>query len=285
MKIFWSKKLFFSAIAAMTTLTLSAAASGGDPFMVVVEQEAGSSSVLLPQRRAQRRRKPASRPLRRRRPVLDGTSSDAIATDPLLSVPTTPDGIATSTPSSAPVGGATTGDRTAGVECNFVHCDFSTLQVASYLSNAAQSERLLLDCGIISVTADKDGQSRNVNVFDSANLSGRGEEFDSDLGSPNKLCPIPGPGRGRGGEPDSEFANCNPQGNLLIIQNKSLVESIPNDDGDGGCMYIKFQNMVNLYDMGLLDMEDPMTIAVRLLFIFSTNTSHFNLMNLFSCIF
>jgi hypothetical protein len=152
----------------------------------------------------------------------------------------------------------------SGMECSFVHCDFSTLDVASYISSSAQTERLLRDCGIISVTAEKDGQSRNVNIFNSSNLLGRSEDFDWDLGSPNAQCPIPGPGRGRGGNSDSQYANCNPQGNLLIIQNTSLAESTPNDAGDGGCMYIKFQNMVNLDDMGLLDMEDPMTIAVHI---------------------
>jgi hypothetical protein len=103
-----------------------------------------------------------------------------------------------------------------------VHCDFATLQVASFLSNAAQQQQILLDCGITSVTAaSNSGEPRNVNVFNSSDIKGTHPKFDPDLGSPNRLCPSKGPGRGRGGRPNGPFPNCIPQGNLLIIQDNN----------------------------------------------------------------
>jgi hypothetical protein len=147
-------------------------------------------------------------------------------------------------------------------ECNLVRCDFNTLQVASFLSNEAQKQQILTDCGIISVTADKNGKPRNVNVFNSSDIKGTGRAFDPDLGAPNRNCPNKGPGIGSGGGPASAYPNCDAQGNLLIIQDNNN-ESTPNDAVNGGCMFIKFQNEVHLYDMGLLDMEEPMTITVR----------------------
>jgi hypothetical protein len=59
-----------------------------------------------------------------------------------------------------------------------------------------------------------------INVFDSSNVQGGGERTgDFDLGSPNSLCRPSGPGIGDGGGPNSRFPNCDPQGNMLILQN------------------------------------------------------------------
>jgi hypothetical protein len=146
--------------------------------------------------------------------------------------------------------------------CQIIACDFSTLQVASYMSNEAQIQKILQDYGIISISAnDGNGKPRNVNVFDSSDIKGR--KFDPDLGSPNRRCPDKGPGRGRGGGPKTDFPNCVPQDNLLIIQNTNYDESTPNYSPNGGCMYIEFEKEVTLFDMGLLDMEEPITITVR----------------------
>jgi hypothetical protein len=152
-------------------------------------------------------------------------------------------------------------------ECPLVHCDFATLQVARYLSNSTQKQRLLEACGILSITAKKNGISRNVNVFNSSNIRSASWTDDPDLGSPNQNCPSGGgPGIGIGGGPSATYPNCVPQGNLLIIQDTGTPESRPNDSGNGGCMYIKFQNDVSLVDMGLLDTEEPgLTITVRTL--------------------
>jgi hypothetical protein len=152
--------------------------------------------------------------------------------------------------------------------CALVHCDFATLAVASYLSNAPQQQRLLEACDIISMTANKNGVSRNVNVFNSSNIRSTNARDDPDLGSPNRNCPVKGPGIGIGGGGNATYPNCIPQGNLLIIQDTGTPESRPNDSADGGCINIKFQNVdgVSLFDMGLLDVEEPrLNITVRVL--------------------
>jgi Ni/Co efflux regulator RcnB len=154
------------------------------------------------------------------------------------------------------------------VECPLVHCDFATLQVAQFLSNESQKQRILEACGIISVTAKKNGRSRNVNVFDSSNIRSTSWKDDPDLGSPNRDCPSNGPGIGVGGGPNTTYPNCVVQGNLLIIQDTSTPESRPNDSGNGGCMYIRFADGVSLVDMGFLDMEEPgLNITVRVVFL------------------
>jgi hypothetical protein len=116
--------------------------------------------------------------------------------------------------------------------------------------------KLLNDCGL-RVTATKDGETLDVNVFNSSDVGGRTSKFDTDLGSPNENCPNPGPGIGDGGKPGALYPNCVPQNNLLIIQNKNNLEDDPNDSPFGGCFIIEFQQSVELVNMGLLDMEEP----------------------------
>jgi hypothetical protein len=156
---------------------------------------------------------------------------------------------------------------TSAKECPLIHCDFATLQVARYLSNDVQKQRLLEACGIISIVAQSKpgGVFRNVNVFNSSNIRSTNVRDDPDLGSPNRQCPNKGPGIGVGGGPNAAFPNCVAQGNLLIIQESGKPESRPNDAANGGCMYINFQRSVALVDMGFLDMEEPgLNITVRL---------------------
>jgi hypothetical protein len=121
-------------------------------------------------------------------------------------------------------------------ECPLVHCDFATLQVARYLSNDTQKQRLLNACGIVSVTAKNNDVSRNVNVFSSSKIRSTNTRDDPDLGSPNRNCPVKGPGIGIGGGPNATYPNCIAQGNLLIIQEAGNPESRPNDAANGGCM-------------------------------------------------
>ena len=83
-----------------------------------------------------------------------------------------------------------------------------------------------------------------------------------DLGAPNEGCG--GPGIGDGGAPGSEFENCMPQGNLIIIHNNDLMMNPdpPNDSGEGGCIKFEFFNKVKLSNMGLLDLESSGKITV-----------------------
>jgi hypothetical protein len=151
--------------------------------------------------------------------------------------------------------------------CDFIRCDFARLAVASFLSNPAQKAQILRDCGIASVTAeDPEGVPRNVNVFDSADIKGTGAKYDPDLGAPNQACGLVngqrGKGIGAGGMPTAPFPNCLPQDKLLIIQNTDYNETVPNDSPFGGCIILDFARKMNLFDMGLLDVEEPIQILV-----------------------
>jgi hypothetical protein len=53
------------------------------------------------------------------------------------------------------------------------------------------------------------------------------------LGSPNQECSPSGPGEGRSGAPGEFGENCEPQGNVLIIQNNDDDEMPDPNDGGG----------------------------------------------------
>jgi hypothetical protein len=116
----------------------------------------------------------------------------------------------------------------------------------------------------------------NVNVFDTGNIKSTRPDDDPDLGSPNRKCkPSGGPGVGSGGIPSAKFPNCDPLGNVLILQNRNVSDR-PNDDPTGGCIlfdwlqfyYYGYRDgdynfQVSLLDFGLLDIEEGATINVR----------------------
>ena len=148
--------------------------------------------------------------------------------------------------------------------CPYVKCDFSTLDPGAYVTKGtgSQSAALLESCGLSVIAMGADNEMREVNVFDSSEM----DVDDPDLGSPNEMCSPPGPGVGMGGEPTSYFSNCDPQGNLLIIQDPRVPdETDPNDSGFGGCFKFEFVVEFSLINMGLLDVEEPTSITVSLL--------------------
>jgi hypothetical protein len=120
-----------------------------------------------------------------------------------------------------------------------------------------------------------------INVFDSLNgVLSKYPRDDPDLGAPNTACgPIldngkNGLGRGNGGKPfitvggqrvENPYKDCDPLGNLLIIQNGDIrVEEKANDSPFGGCMEFEFNGLqVTLNDFGLLDLEETVEITVR----------------------
>ena len=63
---------------------------------------------------------------------------------------------------------------------------------------------------------------------------------DPDLASPNEKCPKPGPGVGNGGTPNKPGANCEPQGNVLIIQEENKHHK-PDDNAYGGTISFTFE--------------------------------------------
>jgi hypothetical protein len=175
------------------------------------------------------------------------------------------------------------------VEYKDVVCDFSTLVPGVPLTNGDQAEKLRDTCSMSvrprNTMPGKVYTDPPINVFDSLHgVHGRHARDDPDLGAPNRACgPIlphgqTGPGRGRGGQPllrvmdngtwiDNPYKNCDPLGNLLIIQNGDIrVEEKANDSPFGGCMDFEFHGMdnVTLIDFGLLDMEEAVEITLYL---------------------
>jgi hypothetical protein len=133
------------------------------------------------------------------------------------------------------------------------------------MSVDSQSTQLHNDCGV-TVSAMEGALLRQINVFNSSDIRGRNDSYNPDLGSPNEMCTPSGPGIGHGGTPGGPFSNCEPQGNLLVIQNPNIVnQSEPNDSPFGGCLKFDFDTEVDMINMGLLDVEEALNITVRLL--------------------
>jgi hypothetical protein len=163
-----------------------------------------------------------------------------------------------------------------------VFCDFSTLVAGVPLTNSDQAERLRKTCKMSVTPSDTTAgtvySNPPINIFDSGKSILK-EGDDPDLGAPNRACGRivngqTGPGRGRGGKPlisvdgqlvDNPYKNCEPLGNLLIIQNGDIsVEEKANDSRFGGCMNFEFNgSRVNLIDFGVLDVEEEIEITVR----------------------
>mmetsp|Transcript_27256 Transcript_27256/g.49270 ORF Transcript_27256/g.49270 Transcript_27256/m.49270 type:complete len:97 (-) Transcript_27256:326-616(-) len=84
-------------------------------------------------------------------------------------------------------------------------------------------------------------------LVDAAN-PGTLEKGDPDLGSPNKKCPISGPGQGEGGERDVRGANCQPQRRVVIIQEDNDYPEIPDDNEGGGTIsFVFIKPVINGY--------------------------------------
>ena len=87
---------------------------------------------------------------------------------------------------------------------------------------------------------------------------------DPDLGSPNEMCSPAGPGTGEGGEPGEPVRNCEPLGNVLIIQEvNDCPDDIPDDAGDGGVLTLDFAESRAVYvkELGLLDIDYATSIT------------------------
>ena len=136
--------------------------------------------------------------------------------------------------------------------CDIVTVDFSKaangteLKGGDYVSNDWLSYGLTLSA--------EGGRGKLPRLFDTAN-PGTEEKGDPDLGAPNKGCG--GPGIGLGGERGAPGENCNPLGNVLIIQEINDYPEIPDDNAKGGIITLDFTNPDGQYvfDMGLLDID------------------------------
>ena len=77
-------------------------------------------------------------------------------------------------------------------------------------------------------------------------------------------CENAGPGKGEEGEPDGNGPNCNPLGNVLIVQEPG--EPCPDDNVDGGVMEFEFDPPVDyVKNIGLLDVDYSTVIKIKYL--------------------
>jgi hypothetical protein len=90
-----------------------------------------------------------------------------------------------------------------------IDLDFSSLVKGEYVDPQFAALGLTLSAS--------GGEDTRPRVFDTSDPVD-GTCGDPDLGSPNMRCENPGPGTGEEGEPDGKGPNCNPLGNVLIVQ-------------------------------------------------------------------
>ena len=89
-----------------------------------------------------------------------------------------------------------------------------------------------------------------------------GDDGDKDLGAPNGACPGSGhkPGHGNGGKPYlsngdvNPYANCEPLGNVLIIQESN--KDCPDDTAGGGWLIFEFPQPTEVNFAKLLDVDE-----------------------------
>ncbi len=106
------------------------------------------------------------------------------------------------------------------------------------------------------------GKGKKPCIFDTANPGSEAEGGDEDLGAPNEACTPSGPGVGEGGAPGLPGENCNPLGNVLIVQEKGV--DVPDDNKDGGLLTIDFpaEGGQDVFNIGLLDIDYETSLVV-----------------------
>ena len=112
------------------------------------------------------------------------------------------------------------------------------------------------------VLSSTGGLGSRPRLFNTSNV-GNGMHGDPDLGSPHKLCTPSGPGVGSGGRPGALGENCEPLGNVLIIQEDNDDTSIPDDNAGGGSIFFNFvKEAAFVYEIGFLDLDESATVTV-----------------------
>ena len=145
---------------------------------------------------------------------------------------------------------ATSQTETTEVSCEDITIDFDTRPGGESLEPGLYVSDEWADYGVLVSASDE----KKVRLFNLLNPTGN----DFDLGSPNRRCDPSGPGSGEGGEPDMEGKNCEPLGNVLIIQEGTQAE--PDDDRHGGVIHFDFKSGVTVLGIGLLDIQSKNAI-------------------------
>ena len=135
----------------------------------------------------------------------------------------------------------------------FVHCDFSTLDAGSLLSNSEQNDKLTRSCSLSVSGANTNSMgTREIDVLETGGvLYGM-----SDLGSPHSSCGGHRSVTGSGGRSDGPFPNCEPQGKVVVL------EQAEDDPMKGGCVNVDFVDPVVLNGLGLLNLPDDDSVKV-----------------------
>jgi hypothetical protein len=146
--------------------------------------------------------------------------------------------------------------------CPIVNLDFSTLDPGEYITGQ------LADTYGVTIKARgtrNEGYTPGgaARVFDTNYpIDGQGNG-DPDLGSPNGSCG--GPGKGYGGEMGSQYENCIPLNNVLVVQDRDQAQW--SDNCGGGYIEFRFTDKVFIKELALLDIDDKVgaeaTIKVR----------------------
>jgi hypothetical protein len=105
-------------------------------------------------------------------------------------------------------------------------------------------------------------------VFDTSSPAAAGH-----LGSPNQACAGGGPGVGVGGMPNSTYENCEPLGNVLVVQESD--KDTPDDNANGGTITFTFDKASDVAELVLFGVEtsNTATVTVSVFFIGSGRVS------------
>ena len=156
--------------------------------------------------------------------------------------------------------------RATAEVCQSYSVDFSQFARGEYLTNQLQK-----DYGIEINCSSEEGHG--CRIFDtsvpygewvsgsgckcsmeSCSESKKNDCGDPDLGAPHFACPGGGPGEGEDGGPDAEYPNCEPRGNVLIIDENGPGKP-PDDSKNGGKIRFNFAYPTDLEKICFLDVD------------------------------
>jgi hypothetical protein len=183
------------------------------------------------------------------RPTVAPTSRPTMA--PTKPPTTRPTNEVTPSPTKEPCSWADQFEKDRG-GCPIVNLDFSTLYPGEYVTDQLEETY-----GVTIKARSNNGKGYTPNqaarVFDT-NYPGDGRNGigDPDLGSPNESCG--GPGEGYGGELGSQYENCVPLNNVLVIQDQDQPQW--SDYCGGGRIDFTFTDKVFIKEIAILDIDD-----------------------------
>lgn len=146
-------------------------------------------------------------------------------------------------------------------KCPAFTMDFNSLRNGDYVTND-----FFKQFGVTIAAYSASGGYTPNNAARICNSGLINRQGNAALGSPNGYCPGGRhPGQGDGGKPGSAFANCNPQGNLLIVQDAGQRQ--PYDNPTGGSIRFKFERPAYIESVTIMnivtDANQPKLMSVH----------------------